>query len=170
MDNSIHRRMRRDIRNLVPLWRRMVTELPQVRLDGVDENSLAGVERARYRLYRRVIEIRDAQLVLRPYIPPEIPGWALAAARARGLDPVTSDVLLEAAELGAALDAYRAGRQHHAGVVDVVLPRCDAAAPDVLAEVRRLVQVDTALRGDPDVVVLRRRAEGEAARATGGGP
>ncbi len=41
----------------------------------------------RHRLHRRVIEIRDAQLVLRPYAQAEITGLAAATAKSSGLHP-----------------------------------------------------------------------------------
>ena len=41
----------------------------------------------RYRLHRRVIEIRDARLVLRPYAKTEVAGLAADAAKSSGLAP-----------------------------------------------------------------------------------
>ncbi|MFF5100378.1 MULTISPECIES: DUF6545 domain-containing protein [Actinosynnema] len=158
-DHPVRRRAWQITQDLAPLWRQLTAEIPQVRLHSVDEDSLSPSKRARFRLYRRVLEIRDAQLVLRPYIPPELPGWALATADMRGLDATAADVLLEAAELGAALDARRAGRRHHDEVVDLILPRNRSGTPDLLAEAHRLVRVGTALRGDPNVIALRRQAE-----------
>jgi hypothetical protein len=155
----IQRQVRQATRRLTPLWERVVEEVPQVQLDELDEGRLARPERSEYRLYRRTLEIRDAQLALRPYIPPQIPGWALAAADERGLEPAAADVLLEAAELGAALDAHRAGQRYHPEVVDLVMPQHSPAAPDLLAEARWLIRVGAALRRDPDVVALRCRAE-----------
>ncbi|WP_370973812.1 MAB_1171c family putative transporter [Amycolatopsis sp. cg9] len=156
-------------RRLTPLWRQVVEEvMPQVQLDEPEQGRLTRAERTEYRLYRRTLEIRDAQLALRPYIPPQIPGWALAAARERGLSPVAGDVLLEAAELGAALDAYRAGRRHHPEVVDVVMPQHSPATPDLLAEARWLIQVAAMLRRDPDVAALRGRAAVTAAHDSPG--
>ena len=34
-----------------------------------------------YALYRRVIEIRDAQLALRPHVPPDLPGRVAQAVQ-----------------------------------------------------------------------------------------
>jgi len=155
--NPVRQRVWRATRHLTPLWRRVVAEVPQVRLSDVDVGALTSVERAQYRLYRRVLEIRDAQLLLRPYIPPEIPEWAFAAANKRGLDPVAADVLLEAAELDAALDAHRAGQRHHPEVVDVVMPRYPSETPGVLTEACQLIRVGTALHSDPALTALRRR-------------
>ncbi|WP_027928578.1 MAB_1171c family putative transporter [Amycolatopsis thermoflava] len=62
----------RTLRRLEPLWRRLVAAVPQVHLP---ENGRWASD---LRLYRRVIEIRDAVLVLRDYVAPA----TLAAARA----------------------------------------------------------------------------------------
>ncbi|WP_116111028.1 MAB_1171c family putative transporter [Amycolatopsis ruanii] len=55
---------RRTLRHLEPLWRRLVTAVPQVHLPE------SGRWASDLRLYRRVIEIRDAVLVLRDYVDP----------------------------------------------------------------------------------------------------
>ncbi|WNV83167.1 DUF6545 domain-containing protein [Umezawaea sp. Da 62-37] len=145
-DYRARRQVRQATRLLSPLWRRMIADVPQVRLDDIDEGALHRAERAQYRLYRRVMEIRDAQVLLRPHIPPGIPERVSTAADKRELDPVDADILREAAELHAALAAYRAGKQHHLDVVDVVGPRYSSTAPDLLTEARRLIRVSTALR------------------------
>ncbi|GAB3575228.1 hypothetical protein GCM10027445_37350 [Amycolatopsis endophytica] len=66
---------RRTLRRLEPLWRRLTTAVPQVRLP----------EHGRWtsdlRLYRRVIEIRDAVVVLRDYAGPDIVEAAHVHAR-----------------------------------------------------------------------------------------
>lgn len=153
-------KVRRAARRLAPLWERVVEEVPQVRLDEPDESRMTRVERAEYRLYRRTLEIRDAQLALRPYVPPGIRAWAMATAENRCLDPVSRDVLVEAAELGAALDAHRAGQRHHPGDAEVVVVQHSSATPDLLAEARWLIRVGSALHSDPDIAALR-RATGE---------
>ena len=59
---------------LWPLWRDLVEATPQVALDMPRRRwrDLAGGERAVYlRLYRRVIEIRDAMLILQDYVDAE---------------------------------------------------------------------------------------------------
>ncbi|GAA3839632.1 MAB_1171c family putative transporter [Amycolatopsis tucumanensis] len=70
LHRSVHDR--RTLRRLEPLWRRLVAAVPQVHLP---ENGRWASD---LRLYRRVIEIRDAVLVLRDYVAPA----TLAAARA----------------------------------------------------------------------------------------
>jgi hypothetical protein len=53
----------------------------------------------RYRLHRRVIEIRDAQLVLRPYAKTEVAGLAANAAKSSGLPPDRTAAIVEAADI-----------------------------------------------------------------------
>jgi hypothetical protein len=74
---------------LRPLWTAMRDAFPEVILfsPGRAVVELAGVDEVRLRLYRRVIEIRDGMLALRPYlcgVVPETP-QAEAAAIAQAL-------------------------------------------------------------------------------------
>ena len=64
----------------------------------------------RYRVDRRVIEIRDAELALRAYSPPEVPGCAETAARRAGLDAGEAVAVAEAAVIVTALAAHRDGQ------------------------------------------------------------
>jgi hypothetical protein len=132
---------------LRPLWAALRQVIPEVRLPrppGVRLN-------VRYRVDRRVIEIRDAELVLRAYSPPEVPGRAETAARSAGLDPDTAVAVAEAAVIAAALAARRDGRP----------PRIDGTSGDVInvlpgndlrTEAARLILVSRAFRRSPIVV------------------
>jgi hypothetical protein len=94
------RAMRR-YRQVGPVWTAVRTALPQVELA-----SAASLETgAEFALYRRVIEIRDAQLLLRPYAHPDVPAWV-----GPGGDPATR----EAALIAAGLVGYAAGRRYAA--------------------------------------------------------
>ncbi|WP_329151625.1 hypothetical protein OIU91_30460 [Streptomyces sp. NBC_01456] len=55
-------------RSLAPLWIAMCQELPEIVL----RSPTSTLSNLNYRLYRRVIEIRDSQIALRPYMNPEI--------------------------------------------------------------------------------------------------
>lgn len=81
------------------LWRPLVEAFPEVvvNLDGQSDAT---------RLYRRIIEIRDVQLRLSPYVHPDA---QLAAAELAALRPdrERSLALFEAAALATGLDAYR---------------------------------------------------------------
>ena len=123
--------------------------------------NLSRPERAEYLLHRRVIEIRDAQLRLRPYIPPRATELLVAHVnRSTGNrilqwmrdgihavdDPRNVAILLEASELAAALDAFRLGQRHDT-VRDHSAPT--AAVPGnvaLLAEASWLTHVGTAIR------------------------
>ncbi len=95
-----HRRLRR-------LWTELVRSVPDVVLPGssgdrLDPTGLLDIDR---RLYRRIVEIRDAYLVLRSSVPAE------AAATVTRLVPPGDDhdVVVEAALLHVAIAARRAG-------------------------------------------------------------
>lgn len=68
----------------------------------------------RYRLSRRVIEIRDRQLSLRAYIDGDAPHRALAAATAAGLAGDDARATAEAAWIAAACTAKAHGREPRA--------------------------------------------------------
>src|SRR2546429_680560 len=90
---------------LYPLWnvlRRGAPRSERRRAPGVRGTS-------RYRLYRRVIEIRDAQLVLRPYAAAVIARLATAIARESGLPPDRVAAVAEAAIIVSALRSRERG-------------------------------------------------------------
>ena len=144
---------------LRPLWaalRRVITEVPLTRPPGTGRNL-------RYRLDRRVIEIRDAQLALRAYAPPDVPGRAEVAARSAGLDPGKAVAVAEAAVIAAALAARRSGQP----------PRRDRAPEavtgivpdnDLRAEAARLIAVSRAFRHSPVVRRITGTRQGTAHR------
>jgi hypothetical protein len=136
-------RVRIAYRRLSWLWRLLISAVPQVEF--ATPRTLARAEHAEYRLYRRALEIRDAQLALRPYVPPGLPELALVIGGRRGLDPVSADVLLEAAELVAALDAHRAGCRYASGLEPVIRQHAPES-PDLLAEAAWLIRVSHAMR------------------------
>ncbi|SDD97003.1 MAB_1171c family putative transporter [Actinokineospora iranica] len=99
------------LRGLAPLWRRLVTAAPHVRLPAPGQR-LASID---LRLYRRVIEIRDALLILRDYVDQDTVDAArahvLAAdpdAEARAVEAVTTACWLAVAE-----SAKAAGAEPH---------------------------------------------------------
>jgi hypothetical protein len=114
---------------LRPLWTAMRDAFPEVILfsPGRAVVELAGVDDVRLRLYRRVIEIRDGMLVLRPYLcggvpeTPQAEAAAIAEAlrrRARGVAPsaespgfapVGPEMADEVAWLSRVSRAYRRG-------------------------------------------------------------
>jgi hypothetical protein len=114
---------------LRPLWTAMRDAFPEVILFTPRRAviEMAGVDDVHLRLYRRVIEIRDGMLALRPYLPgvshesPEAEAAAIAAALRRrtegvppstggpGFAPVGPEMADEVAWLSRVSRAYRRG-------------------------------------------------------------
>lgn len=143
------------LRPLSAAVRQVVPEVTLPRPPGVRRNI-------RYRLDRRVIEIRDAELALRAYAPPQVASRAEAAARSAGLDPGQAVAVAEAAVIAAALAARRAGHP----------PRRDGTPADVInavpvndlrAEAARLIEVTRAFRRSSAVRRIAAMAPGAAA-------
>lgn len=106
----------RSYRALEPLWSALHEAHPAIALapSGTQDGrpgrpSLRQVE---FELYRRVIEIHDGRLSLRPYCPADVSAWLPARTRPIGgpAEPSGSpDAVAEAATLAAGLAARRAG-------------------------------------------------------------
>jgi hypothetical protein len=126
---------------LYPLWdvlRQVVPEIELPTWSGMRWNIW-------YCLHRRVIEIRDAQLVLRPYAAEEVADRAATAAKSSGLHPDGVAVVVEAAVIVSSLQLRQdgVGRRHgdvrweHIGAV---------SGNDVRAEAATLILVCRAIR------------------------
>ena len=84
---------------LYPLWHVMRQAVPEIELP-----PEAGLRwNIRYRLHRRVIEIRDAQLILWPYSSTAVAELAAAMARESGLPSGRAAAVAEAALIRSAL-------------------------------------------------------------------
>jgi hypothetical protein len=97
-------RQRQDLRTfeaLEPLWNRLHDAFPQIRLPKPDGSQ----QDVALRLYRRVIEIDDGRLLLRPYLNEDVSAAIATAASSRGLDGEGLRATVEAAEISAALQA-----------------------------------------------------------------
>lgn len=97
----------RACRRLYPLWRDLCRASPGIALvppSGavLDALTLAGTG---FRLYRRVVEIRDAQLALRPHLDPRAAVHAAALCRESGMAGEEMEAVIEAARLAATLRA-----------------------------------------------------------------
>ena len=134
---------------LRPLWAMLLDSAPEVRLPPQPGTRLA----ARYRLHRRVVEIRDAQLALRPFRDGRAAAEAADAALSAGLTRDERDVIIEAAMIVSALGARRNGAAP-AGSPDTghCLP---GPGDDLESEARRLLRVSRAVRHSP---IVRRAA------------
>jgi hypothetical protein len=126
---------------LYPLWDSLRQVIPEIQLP--PEPGLRW--NIRYRLHRRVIEIRDAELVLRPYAAAEVAGQAAATARSSGLHPDQAAAVVEAAIIVSSIQSRLRGSvcRH-----DDIPPGHVGAAPgnDIRAEVVRLILVCRAIR------------------------
>jgi hypothetical protein len=117
----------------------------------------------RYRLYRRVIEIRDAQLVLRPYSSAAVAGLAAAMGRESGLPPDRAAAVAEATIIVSALRTRERGwvcrhnriPENHIGAV---------LGNDIRTESARLILVSQAIRRSRIVRCIAGRPSGLIAR------
>ena len=103
------RNRHRRYRQLGPLWRALYRADPAIALDPPTMPDFLVFGRLRHRLYRRVIEIRDGLLALRPYRDPDIAAAARDKATQTGLHGQHRDAAVEAAVIAAALHAKTAG-------------------------------------------------------------
>ncbi|WP_327069873.1 hypothetical protein OG500_29540 [Kitasatospora sp. NBC_01250] len=153
-------RARRRYTALEPLWSALHSAVPGIALgEGAGAGRRPALRDAEFALYRRIIEIRDGQLALRPYVHPEVAGWVTQAV---GGPP--HGALVEAATLAAALEAGRAGRRARdttAAAACVTQPVPGAGTVD--AEADWLIQVTEAFGGAAAVAEVRRRAVAELA-------
>ncbi|MEW1865751.1 MAB_1171c family putative transporter [Streptomyces sp. NPDC088194] len=161
-------------RALEPLWSALHRELPQIALDPSVTDRRPGLPRAEFALYRRVIEIHDGHLALRPYFDSDVARWtAEAEAGDRDRD---RHAVLEAATIAAALENKRAGRRCDAAGAPRQAPAAPAPPPvpgTVAAETAWLLEVTAAFTGSPAVADVRRRvrhAVDVSRRDTGRGP
>ena len=127
------------------LWALLLDGSPDFRLPPQPGTRLA----ARYRLHRRVVEIRDAQLALRPFQEGRAAAEAADAARLAGLPQDERDAVIEAAMIVSALGARRNG----------AAPASQTGAAhglpelgnDLESEADRLLRVSRAVRYSPIV-------------------
>ncbi|MEV7524225.1 MAB_1171c family putative transporter [Streptomyces sp. NPDC091371] len=122
----------RQYRQLQPLWQDLTAVTPDIVLK-------TGLLRSpRLRLYRRVIEIRDASLALDAHADDELRERARSAARQAGFDPAASPAA-EALWLRAARGAKARGAAPAGGTQEPAADGIDEL--DFTAEVERLVQL-----------------------------
>lgn len=149
----------------------------------VDTSHLTSVptsvqRRAVSKLHRSWLALRDVQLAARPYVHPAVRSWVADAAQRHGLSTAATLTLIEAAELGTALDAVRSGEPPRSsgprsgGTIferrkrarrSTDNPPCCETMPDLRAEARHLSRVGFALRYSPLVARMRYLASLERA-------
>ncbi|NJQ05140.1 MAB_1171c family putative transporter [Streptomyces lonarensis] len=104
---------RRRHRALGPLWRALHEATPEIALAPAPERLRPGWRTAEFALYRRVIEIHDGLLLLRPHFPAHGPGPAGPGPEGPGLGGPGQDGLddpaADAARIARALENRRRG-------------------------------------------------------------
>lgn len=132
-------RRRCSYHQLAPLWRIISSAVPEVVVPCEDpRTSTIG-----FRLYRRVIEIRDGQLTLRPYCDPGLVAAVRSRALGLGLEGSELDALVEAAATAMAVAAKNDGRKPGESAEYLPSP---SRWSGIDGEVHRLTQVSRALR------------------------
>lgn len=148
-------------RRLYPLWRALYQAAPEIALlppPSALADALA-VRDLDFRLYRRVVEIRDGSLALRRYLEPQVVEEAQQRCQAAGLSDEEAQAVVEAASLAAALQARVHGR-----AVDQPLRTLQThGGGDVTSEVRHLEGVARAYQHSPIVRTIRARIAARAA-------
>jgi hypothetical protein len=134
---------------LRPLWAALMQAVPHVELPA-GQTSRLGI---RWRLLRRVVEIRDAELALRPYWRPDVAARASATTRSAGLSAELQAAIVEAAVVMDAADARIRGLPPAREPVRENL--WPTAGDDLHSEVARLVTVSRVIRRCPILRDLR---------------
>ncbi|HET8628983.1 MAG TPA: MAB_1171c family putative transporter [Thermomicrobiales bacterium] len=152
-------------RDLAPLWQALYAAVPMIALSP-PPSWLAEHLSPRdlpFRLYRRVIEIRDGELALRPYIPPGLVEAARGLASAAGVADDDVSAIAEAAGIAAALCARSRG-QMPAETATIPL---DPGAADLAGEVAILRRVARHYRHSPTVRMVLATLDTEPATGAG---
>ncbi|WP_016701183.1 MAB_1171c family putative transporter [Actinoalloteichus spitiensis] len=126
----------RAYRELRPLWAALYEVVPEIALTSPDAvEGDYGRGDVSMRLYRRVIEIRDGVLALRPYRDPSVADQVSGAGRAAGLTGEDLAATVEAAVIRAAVTSARSGRPVDvpSGETPLAAPGPEAALPPDLA-------------------------------------
>ena len=139
----------RAYRRLYPLWLALYRANPEIAL-APPPSALAdtlSVRDLRFRLYRRVVEIRDGLLALHPYHEPWAVDYARGLCQEAGLPSEQAEVVVEAASVAVALRALAQGR---------IVGRPDSApsttgGSDLDTEVAALERLAIAFRRSPVV-------------------
>ena len=116
---------RRTLWALWPLWQSLTSAIPNLTSQGRGSRlgALATTNAAVHsRLYRLVIEIRDAGLVLRAYVTPATIAAAQQFAAARPVSPADLEAAAVACWLHAARQAKRAGSSPQPTVCEISSP------------------------------------------------
>jgi hypothetical protein len=134
----------RAYRRLAPLWWALYRAEPQIALVPPSVYREWTIADLGFRLYRRVIEIRDGRLALRPFLSADTAARAASTGRAVGWQGARLDTFVEAVVLSAALRAHREGRPVRPDQALNADPRgSTAAGTDLASELAWWVPVAT---------------------------
>ncbi|WP_181359227.1 MAB_1171c family putative transporter [Streptomyces sporangiiformans] len=126
---------------LAPLWQDIADATPEVVLASAEFHEDEHADDSDFFLHRRVIEINDGGLALRPHRSPRVQENAERAAAARGLAGTPEgDAIVEAAILRAAVQAKRTGSEPQTEAAPPA-PRAASRAGNLRAETEWLLLV-----------------------------
>jgi hypothetical protein len=126
-------RAHRRYRALAPLWRDLHTVLPEIALDPARRLPLPPRD-PQFALYRRIIEIHDARLILRQHLDPRASEWLELATRRFPPPSSHAAATAEAAALAAALERAAAGAGPHPADPSEGAPPGGGAPPGAVTE------------------------------------
>ena len=143
-------RQRRALRRLRPLWLDLTRSTPEIPLvpPSLRWRECLDARDLDFRLYRRVIEIRDGQLALLPFMDESVAATASRLGRASGLEGDELEAVVEASRVAAALDAKLSGQRPDGRRISVAPP---LGGQDVSGEVAILERVAAAYVASPVV-------------------
>ncbi|MFI9366861.1 MAB_1171c family putative transporter [Kitasatospora sp. NPDC053057] len=162
-------RAHRHYRALTPLWRDLHTVLPEIALDPARRLPLPPRD-PQFALYRRIIEIHDARLILRQHRDPRTARWLDHATR-RFPPPrahAAATATAEAAALAAALELAAAGTVPEPAVTEATaVPGAHGTTTmDTMdGEAEHLAHLARVYATCPAVAEVRARARARAERA-----
>jgi hypothetical protein len=153
-------------RQLYPLWSALYRASPEIGLSPV-RSALTDVLTIRdldFRLYRRIVEIRDGSLALRQYFEPWVARRAKELSRSAGLSEDECQAVIEAASLAAAMYARKIGLPAHETASSLELSGGD----DVSSEAAVLARLSRCFRQSSIVAAIVVEMKQEARRPTAG--
>ncbi|AEW99671.1 MAB_1171c family putative transporter [Streptantibioticus cattleyicolor] len=157
-------RARRRYRALTPLWAELHAVLPEITL--VRPGGHLWPSHVHFALYRRVIEIQDARMILRHYADPRTPDWLAEATRRFPPPEEHASVVAEAASLVGALERAAVGALPTARGTDTPAPHEPHHPLD--AEADWLAGLGAAFATSPAVAHVRTTARAQRASAVSG--
>lgn len=137
-----------EFHQLSPLWTALSQAMPEVVLTPPCNRFTLAARNLDFHLYRRVIEIQDARLALRPYRDPALARSVRQSLVAAGYGDEEIEVMVEAEAMRAALEAHAAGDVFDPGGH----PSVDVPPRELLTELTWLVRVSRAF-AQPDPLV-----------------